>query len=236
MADVPFDQLLQEQIAYYRARASEYDQWWLRQGRYDRGPALNQRWFDEVNVLVRELEDFRPAGRILEIAGGTGLWTERLVRYADQLTVLDASPETLAINRARVGQRGVEYVEADIFAWQPTARYDVVFFGFWLSHVPPERFAPFWEMVRSCLAPGSRVFFADSAYNETTTAIDHRLDRPDSTTVTRRLNDGREFQIVKIFYQPDQLAARLRELGWEATVRATANNFIYGFGEPSSSK
>lgn len=34
--------ILQEQIQYYRDRASEYDEWFFRQGRYDRGEAHRQ--------------------------------------------------------------------------------------------------------------------------------------------------------------------------------------------------
>ncbi len=227
---VTMDGLLGEQIAYYRARAGEYDEWFLRQGRYDRGPALNEQWFEEVGQVVGALEAFAPTGRVLELAGGTGLWTERLVHLADSVTVVDASPETLAINRSRVGDSKARYVEADIFSWRPDERYDVVFFGFWLSHVPPERFRPFWHLVRTCLAPGGRVFFVDSAYNEATTAVDHRLEGPDALALTRRLNDGREFRIVKVFYHPADLSRRLAALGWNVTVKATGSNFIYGFG------
>ncbi|MGH2458769.1 MAG: class I SAM-dependent methyltransferase [Chloroflexota bacterium] len=236
MADTLTDGLLEEQIRYYRARAGEYDEWFLRQGRYDRGPELNRQWFDEVHEVVTALEAFAPTGRVLELAGGTGLWTERLARTAARLTVVDASSETLEINRARVGDARIRYVETDIFSWRPDERYDVVFFGFWLSHVPPERFASFWSMVRSSLAPGGRVFFVDSAYNESTTAVDHRLDGPEALTATRRLNDGREFHIVKIFYRPNDLAARLGDLGWSFTVKLTTGNFIYGFGglDPAS--
>ncbi|HVC35509.1 MAG TPA: class I SAM-dependent methyltransferase [Chloroflexota bacterium] len=228
--DAAFDSLLGEQIAYYRARAGEYDEWFLRRGRYDRGAALNQQWFDEVGEVARALDTFAPTGRILELAGGTGLWTERLARYSDDLTVVDASPEVLAINRARVCRPAVRYVEADLFSWQPDAQYDVVFFGFWLSHVPPVSFDPFWGLVRSCLAPNGRVFFVDSAYNEASTAVDHRLDGPAALTANRRLNDRREFRIVKLFYRPDQLTAKLTDLGWSVTVQSTATNFLYGFG------
>lgn len=232
MVDGLPDGLLEEQIEYYRARAGEYDEWFLRQGRYDRGPELNRQWFDEVREVVAALDSFAPTGRVLELAGGTGLWTERLVRSAASLTVVDASPETLAINRARVGDSRVRYVQSDIFSWRPDDRYDAVFFSFWLSHVPSERFTAFWSLVRSSLAPDGRVFFVDSAYNESTTAVDHRLDGPESLTATRRLNDGREFRIVKIFYRPADLAARLGDLGWNVTVNATESNFIYGFGRP----
>ena len=142
MTDDATDRTLREQIAYYRARAGEYDEWFLRQGRYDRGAEANAAWFDEVGALVRALDDFRPCGRVLELAAGTGLWTQRLAVYAETLTAVDASSEVLALNRARVGdRRAVSYVVADLFDWRPAGRYDTIFFSFWLSHVPPERLA-----------------------------------------------------------------------------------------------
>src|SRR5437588_5303628 len=91
-----------EQIAYYRARAREYDSWWRREGRYDRGPEANARWFEEVHEVETALERFRPMGDVLELACGTGLWTRHLVRYAAHLTAVDAAEEVLAMNRARV--------------------------------------------------------------------------------------------------------------------------------------
>jgi demethylmenaquinone methyltransferase/2-methoxy-6-polyprenyl-1,4-benzoquinol methylase len=220
---------LREQLEYYRARAQEYDQWWLRQGRYDRGAALNAQWLADAGELYSALEAFRPSGRILELACGTGIWTERLLRFASQLTALDGSPEMLAVNAARLRSPKVRYIEADIFEWRSRERFDTVFFGFWLSHVPPERFAVFWQTVRGCLAPGGRVFFVDSRHEQTSTALDHRLPGPEATVLRRRLNDGREFQVYKVFYEPAELGERLRGLGWDAEVRSTSRYFIYGF-------
>ncbi|HEY7358511.1 MAG TPA: class I SAM-dependent methyltransferase [Ktedonobacterales bacterium] len=228
------DTLLQEQIAYYRARAGEYDEWFLRQGRYDRGPELNRQWFAEAEEVAQTLAAFAPTGRVLELACGTGLWTQHLARYVASITAVDSSPEVIQINRERLGAgniENVEYVQADLFAWQPTSQYDVVFFSFWLSHVPPERFVAFWEMVRQALAPGGRVFFIDSLYSETSTASDHRLAGHEATTLIRHLNDGQEFHIVKVFYQPEKLATQLEAMGWQARVRATAHYFLYGSAE-----
>ena len=56
-------QLLDEQRAYYRARAGEYDSWWLREGRYDHGREANRRWFEEIATLEREFDGFAPAAR-----------------------------------------------------------------------------------------------------------------------------------------------------------------------------
>jgi SAM-dependent methyltransferase len=221
-------QLLAGQLDYYRARAMEYDEWFLRRGRYDRGPETNAQWFAEGEEVRRRLEAFRPAGRVLELACGTGLWTQHLARFAESLTALDASPEALALNQERLRDDRVRYVEEDIFSWRPPGRYDVVFFSFWLSHVPPACFDGFWELVRACLAPGGRVFLVDSLYAPTAAATDHQMEGPDSVTTRRRLNDGREFTIVKVFYRPEELSARLAAFGWQTFLEATSNFFLYG--------
>ena len=236
-SEPPTDEILRQQIDYYRHRSAEYDEWFQRQGRYDRGDALNKQWFDEVAELEKALDDFRPAGRVLEFACGTGWWTQRLAKYADSLTAIDASPEVIEINRRRLGPDAtrVQYVQSDIFRWRPAERYDVAFFSFWLSHVPPEKFEPFWDVVRSSLAPAGRVFFIDSAYTQTSTAKDHSLEGPDASTMTRRLNDGREYRIVKVFYDPSALQQRLESIGWQATVRPTPTFFIHGSAHPSPS-
>ena len=222
------ESLIEQQKAYYRARAGEYDEWFLRRGRYDHGPEFRAAWDAEVDEVRAALDAFRPAGRVLELACGTGWWTERLVRHADTVTAVDASAEVLALNRERVGSGKVRRVQADLFAWTPDGAYDVVFFSFWLSHVPPERFDAFWAMVRAALAPGGRVFFVDSLRTELSTARDHVLPAEDDVVSVRKLNDGRKFHIVKIFYDPADLASRLAPLGWRAGVRATGRFFLYG--------
>lgn len=225
------DSILDEQIAYYRARAEEYDEWFFRKGRYDRGDELNNRWFSEVAQLRKALDEFKPSGHVLEIACGTGLWTEQLVKYADKITAIDAVSEVLFINQARVKSPMVQYIQANIFEWQPEMQYDAVFFGFWLSHVPSEQFDGFWRLVDTALKPDGRVFFLDSRYDVTSTAKDHRLEGEDATSVERQLNDGRRFRIVKIFYEPAKLEAHLKKLQWEFNIKETKTYFIYGKGQ-----
>ena len=222
--------VIAEQVAYYRARAPEYDDWFFRRGEYDHGADWNRRWRREMGVLRRALDAAQPSGRVLELACGTGLWTERLAPCGAALTCVDASPEVIALNRQRVGAEHVEYVCADLFRWQPARRYDFVFFGFWLSHVPAGAFIPFWSLVARALAPGGRVFFVDSrnhpAGRESGYAAWAREAPPSRSR--RRLRDGREFEIVKIFYKPDELQAQLRALGWRAVVRGTPTFFLHG--------
>lgn len=249
---------LSEQIDYYKARAAEYDDWWERRGRYDRGPEYRALWDADVETVEQRLVDFAPTGRVAELAAGTGNWTRRLAAHADQVVAVDASPETLAINRAKLEELGlddrVDYVEADLFAWQPDDRFDVVAFCFWLSHVPDDRFEAFWRTVDRALAPGGRVWLLDNAHPElaagtpgspldvhyepagvtseagehpTVTTAQGPIDLSDGTAV-RTLADGRRFTIVKRFHRPDQLSARLAELGWRAQLHTTDRFFLYG--------
>ena len=228
--------LLAEQARYYRELAGEYEDGWFRRGRYDRGTDANARWFAEAAEVEDALERFRPAGRVLELACGTGVWTRRLVGHADTVTAVDASPEVIELARARVNNPRVSYVCADLFAWEPPASYDVCFFGFWLSHVPEAQWEPFWAKVRRCLHPGGRVFFVDNLPSDLSAAVDDRLPHREKETMTRRLADGREFRIIKRFYEPHGLGQRLAELGWDAHVQATAEFFIYGQAIPISER
>ena len=227
--------ILQDQIDYYRARAAEYDEWWFRGGRYDRGAEQNARWHADTAAVDAALVDWlgkHCPRNVLELACGTGLFTRHLAPRTDHVTAIDASSEVLAINRARVGGDNVEYVQADLFTWQPQRRYDAVFFSFWLSHVPADRFDAFWAMVAGALTPGGAAYLIDSAFDRTSTAKDHVLPGQNEGVVTRKLNDGREFRIVKMFYEPESLTARLRQIGWNAALDRTASYFIYGSAEP----
>jgi len=58
----------------------------------------------------------------------------------------------------------------------------------------------------------------------------HTLPEPSATVLQRRLNDGREFRIYKVFYDPADLAERLRRLGWRFDVQQTKHYFLYGSG------
>jgi SAM-dependent methyltransferase len=207
------NQLLAEQRAYYSALAPEY----LDQG-------LDLPGGDEVTDA---LDAFRPTGSVLELACGPGVWTCQLLRHASDITAVDGSPEMLALAASRVpGGAPVRFIQADLFTWEPDRRYDVVFMGFWLSHVPAERFAPFWSRVAAALAPHGRVFFADDAYR----TPEELIEGPASSTIERRTPDGTAYRIVKVAHEPADLERQLRGLGWDITVTPTAGPFYWGAG------
>jgi demethylmenaquinone methyltransferase/2-methoxy-6-polyprenyl-1,4-benzoquinol methylase len=213
--DDDLDALLGEQIAYYRARAPEYDEEYVGRASWD-------RFIDELPIT----------GDILELACGTGRWTPLLARRARSVTAVDAAPEMLALAGQRVRDLPVELVAADVFGWQPPRRYDTVFFAFWLSHVPPARFAAFWSTVRAALAPGGRACFLDTSNR--VRAVETVLPGQPAPTVRRRLRDGSEYRAVKVFYGPADLAARLAAVGWSASIREVGVALLVGAAHPRS--
>ena len=214
--------VLQEQKRYYAERAPEYDDWWYRRGRYELEPDALERWQADVAEVEAALEAFAPGGHVLELAAGTGIWTRKLVRLVDRVVAVDANAETLALNTS-----DAELVRADVFEWRPAERFDLVFFSFWLSHVPEERFDEFWSLVRGALGAGGRVFLVDSGAGDTAHTGTDQAEGEE----TRSLADGRTFRIVKRRWPPDELANRVRPLGFELELRDAANgHFLYGGG------
>jgi len=211
-----------EQKRYYAERAPEYDDWWYRRGRYELEPEALGRWQADIAEAEAALEEFAPGGTVLELAAGTGIWTRKLVRLAERVVAVDANAETLALNTS-----AAELVRADVFEFEPAQRFDLVFFSFWLSHVPEQRFDEFWSLVRAALVPGGRVFLVDSGAGDTAHTGTDQADWEE----TRSLSDGRTFRIVKRRWAPGELADRVRPLGFELDLRDTANgHFLYGGG------
>ena len=214
--------LVGEQKRYCAERAPEYDDWWYRRGRYALEPDALARWQADAAEVAAALEDFAPGGSVLELAAGTGIWTRRLVGLADRVVAVDANAETLALNTS-----DAELVRADVFEWEPPERFDLVFFSFWLSHVPEERFDEFWSLVRVALAPSGQVFLVDSGAGDTAHTGTDQADGEE----TRSLADGRTFRIVKRRWRPDELAERVRPLGVALELRDSANgHFLVGGG------
>jgi demethylmenaquinone methyltransferase/2-methoxy-6-polyprenyl-1,4-benzoquinol methylase len=224
------DALISEQIAYYRARAREYDDTMRQLERYvSLGGRVAGRSGDEegkeVAILLNALEEMRPFDSVLELACGTGWWTQWLAGHGRRVTAVDAAEEMVALNRERVKATNVKYILADVFSWKPDRQFDLVFFAFWMSHVPQDRFAAFWQLVGDSLKANGRVFFIDELDTERARGLETRVGQD---AVVRELEDGRQFRAVKVFYQPSELEAKLRALGWNVQVRPAGHRFYWG--------
>ncbi|MCU1656925.1 MAG: hypothetical protein JWO57_1581 [Pseudonocardiales bacterium] len=181
--------------------------------------------------IARLVAEMQPTGKVLEIACGTGLWTAEIAGRADTVTAIDAAPEAIEIARARVTSAKVTFEVADVFSWTTSARFDVVFFSAWLSHVPMSRLEQFWQLLRRLLVGGGRVLFIDEHVDvrEKEAYVAGRDE-----IVERRLRDGETFGIVKNFVDPQRLQNRLRELGWDCEIRRDGGDWICGEARPAT--
>lgn len=220
----PVDDIIETQKAYYRARAAEYDQWWLRQGRYALSPDNHAQWDREKQALFDTFDSLGSVEYAVELACGTGNWTKRLVNVAKQVTALDASTEMLAITRAKVDDASVVYQQVDLFEWEPQQQYDLLVACFWLSHVPTEHLTSHLSLMRRAVKPNGRLFLVDAQpyfRNEHT----YRNVEQEAYEQRRQINDGREFVILKRYFTQAELVDLLQAAGFNAEVHLTPKFF-----------
>jgi SAM-dependent methyltransferase len=218
------DQALRD---YYAARAAEYDDWYLRRGRYSRGAIADAAWTADLDAATLWLDAQPFAGEIVELAAGTGWWSPLLAQKG-QLWAYDALDEPLARAVDRLRAHGIAAHVHKRDAWaEPDRQVDALFCGFWLSHVPRARLGEFVAICRRWLKPGGTFLFIDSLRDAESSARDHPLPADDRSR--RRLDDGREFDIVKVYYEPRELERALHDAGFaSADVSTTSRFFMLG--------
>ncbi len=219
---------------YYEARATEYDDWYDRRGRYNH-PATNAAWHAQVAELGREAARFggmlarAPQMRVLDLACGTGKWTPYFVhglQETGRLVAYDYSPAMLSETRARLEEDDPANLEKTLFvrgdAYQlpfPDSSFDLVFFGFWFSHVPTDRIYPFLSEVKRIMRPGGNLLIFDSALQS---------GRPKEEIAKRPLNDGSVHDVLKIRYSPQELEAILGRIFPKSSAGQTRDFFVIG--------
>ncbi len=214
----------QAMVDYYEARAPEYDDWYLRRGRYARGAIHDAAWNAELDSAGRWLDALPWSGEIVDLAAGTGWWAP-LLASRGELSLYDTSPAALDRARERLVAHDLRAHLHVRDGWaEPDRQIDGLFMGFWLSHVPPGRLPDFLALSRRWLKPGGRIAFIDSLADPASGAADH--PEPAGDRAVRRLDDGREFTIVKVFYAPDQLADALRISGFDDVEITTTGRFF----------
>ena len=175
------------------------------------------RWLDGLPIR----------GEIVELAAGTGWWSP-LLASKGELSIYDAAPAPLDRARDRLLAHGLRAHIHVRDAWaEPDRPVDALFCGFWLSHVERDRTVEFLALARRWLKPGGLFAFIDSLPDPQSGAADHPT--PADDTSVRRLDDGREFTIVKVYREPAELEAALRDAGFAtAAVTTTGRFFVLG--------
>jgi demethylmenaquinone methyltransferase/2-methoxy-6-polyprenyl-1,4-benzoquinol methylase len=213
-----------ETLAYYEARADEYDNWYLRRGRYERGPIHDAAWNAELDGAGAWLDGLPIGGEIVELAAGTGWWSP-LLAAKGELSIYDAAGAPLERARARLVAHRLRAHIHSRDAWaEPDRQVEALFCGFWLSHVPRSRTAEFLELARRWLKPGGTFAFIDSLPDPQSGAGD--TPPPADDLAIRRLDDGREFTIVKVFRDPSELEGGLRDAGFSDALVTTSGRFF----------
>ncbi|TPW17392.1 MAG: ubiquinone/menaquinone biosynthesis methyltransferase [bacterium] len=181
---------------YYDRRAPEYDNIYKRPERQD-----------DLKRLEAHLLDVAGGQDVMEIACGTGWWTERMARTARTVMGFDASPAVLA--RAR--QRGcppnrVRFAEGDAFRLgEIGGRYSLVVAAFLWSHIPRRDIQIFLNGIARRFPDGIRVVMVDNRYVEGGSSAVSRRDDFGNSWQKRKLEDGSEFEIIKNFPSADEL-------------------------------
>jgi SAM-dependent methyltransferase len=139
--------------SYYAARAPRMQ--------YDRLTPRVQAVLDEYAAFLRE--DLRDR-RVLEVACGTGCWTEHVVRAAAHVHATDVVPEMLALARPRAYARGnVTHARTDAYTLEEVERgWNGGFHFQWIAHVSKSRLAEFLRAFHAKLAPGAVVVCGDN--------------------------------------------------------------------------
>lgn len=229
MVDDPqeISSILKETKEYYRQRAAQFADW--NRGEYDGGPEPDSSYREEAKILLDALQAENLTGAVLEIASGTGIWTEALTRTATSITALDSSSEMLMRCRSRLGENpSVKYVVADFYNWKPDREYDAVSFSFWISHVPASKLDQFVSKLSDCLKPGGRIFFVDQQTQEKT---HEDLVRSGGEVAWRTLNNGKRFRLIKHFYTPEDIRESFLAHGITTNIAYTPAHFFYVQGE-----
>jgi demethylmenaquinone methyltransferase/2-methoxy-6-polyprenyl-1,4-benzoquinol methylase len=194
---------------YYAQRAQEYD-------RIFQKP---ERQADLRVLRSFVLETF--AGRnVLEVACGTGYWTQLLARTAASVTALDINDEVLEIARAKsLHGAPVDLLRGDAYALPAfPQRFSGGLAGFWWSHVPKARLRGFLAGLHRTLAPGATMVFIDNAYVEGSSTPVSRRDADGNTYQRRTLDDGSTHEVLKNFPTEDELCRAVEGLATNVRV------------------
>jgi ubiquinone/menaquinone biosynthesis C-methylase UbiE len=208
---------------YYAQRAAEYDQVYEKPERQEDIAALGHF---VAHVLT---------GRdVLDIAAGTGFWTERFAGAARSTMACDVNEETLLVARSRRTWRDdVNFAPCDAFALDDVpGTFDAAFVGFFWSHVDAEQLDRFLEGVLRRLEPGAPMVIVDNNYVEGSNHPITRTDEKGNTYQRRCLADGREWEVRKNFPPPEEVTARLALHGTAATVTSMTYFWAATFWTP----
>jgi SAM-dependent methyltransferase len=186
---------------YYDKRAAEYETI------YQRNDPVRQNELAQISASICKYLADR---RILEVACGTGFWTQVASQVATHVVATDISQEMLKIARTKnLPANKVEFLAMDSYALNDLAEeFNGGLANFWFSHIPKKRIKEFLASFHGCLERNSIVFMADNLYIPGVGGELVSREGSEDTFKRRKLSDGSEHLVLKNYYD----AAELREI------------------------
>lgn len=194
----------QDLIAYYRDRANEYDRV------YD-----NRHEQDDLLQASSIFQSLFAGKHVLEIACGTGYWTERIAQTASSVHATDINQSMVDIAKTKQTSERVSFAVADMYHLSPHQKYDGVFGGFIWSHILLQDLHPLMESIREWLLPGGIAAFIDSNCVEGTPHDQRKTTETDeqgNQYQTRRLENGTSHRVLKNFPTQEQVVQVLSKI------------------------
>lgn len=206
---------------YYKTRAGEYEEIYAKPERQKDIQALSL--FLKNNFIKKD---------VLEIACGTGFWTQKYCADAASVLGIDYNQEVLQVARDKELQNcNVEFIVDDAFSLSKvTEKANACYAGFWLSHIKKSDVNAFLRMLHENLEPGSLVIFADNLYVEGNSTPISSQDSDGNTYQIRKLKNGSQHEILKNFITEQEFHSMLSEVSKTAHYREI-EYFWYGWYE-----
>jgi len=205
-----------EMQSYYAARAPYYDDVYEKPERRD-----------DIAFLRQHLPAVFAGRRVLEVACGTGYWTQHIAPAASAMTATDAVAQPLDLAKGRPGVERVRFELADAYALpEALGTYDAAFAGLWLSHVPVERRREFLQSLHARLARGAKVVLIDNSEVQLKDFPIAERDAHGNTWQMRRLKDGTMHRVLKNFPSRAELEAMIAGFGVRPMHQALQNFWL----------
>jgi demethylmenaquinone methyltransferase/2-methoxy-6-polyprenyl-1,4-benzoquinol methylase len=187
---------------YYARRAPEYERIYQKPERQA-----------DLRTLRATVADIFAGRRVLEVACGTGWWTEVLAGCAHSVVATDVNAEVLVIAKAKqMSARKVSFLRCDAFHLdEAEGEFDAALAAFWWSHLQRNELDRFLRILHSRLRPGSHVAFIDNINVEGSSTPISRRDAEGNTYQLRKLDDGSTTEVLKNFPTDEAIAGVLRD-------------------------
>jgi demethylmenaquinone methyltransferase/2-methoxy-6-polyprenyl-1,4-benzoquinol methylase len=204
---------------YYRERVPVYDQVY----------AYPERQSD-LRFLENHIPGLFTGLDVLEIAAGTGYWTQFIVTRAKSVLATDATAEALLQLEQRSLSKPVATRVVDAYELDPVAgQFSGLFAGMWLSHVPKQLLRSFLASLHRLLQPSATLVYIDNSMAQCQRLPIVHTDESGNTFQDRRLADDTVHRVLKNFPTEEELVEATLHLGVNHQYMALENYWLFRY-------